>query len=399
MINIKKYLSLIIVMFIAGFTNAVAQENIDEDSLMAVRMAPDYVKVSILCASEGDAVYSASGHCGIRMQCPSQNIDYLYDYEMGISVDAMLEFIKGKARGAFMRKYTNSFIEEYQSEGRGVSEISLNLLPEEELRLWQSLDEEVKKGSYMHFDYLHNDCSGMGANIIENNILPERIELSKENEEPEYYNNLSYRNLIPYILKDSPWVGMFWNIMLGVDGTQNGHLYPRPLMEEWQKATVVDTVGTKRPLVEGKEHWIVEPAKANKPRPVNPKMAFVAFFVLCVVVTLVEWKKGLTLVGRVLDTLIFAAQTIMGIGMVYLVGVSDQVATSWNWLIIILNPLPIILWLIFRNKPIAKGRIKMLFAVVLVAYLLATPLLPQMQVMWLWVVVAGMAIRAIRAAL
>jgi hypothetical protein len=44
------------------------------------------------------------------------------------------------------------------------------------------------------------------------------------------------------------------------------------------------------------------------------------------------------------DWLILALQTIIGCGMTYLICFSDLCCTSWNWLLIPFNPLPLICW-------------------------------------------------------
>ena len=106
----------------------------------------------------------------------------------------------------------------------------------------------------------------------------------------------------------------------------------------------------------------------------------------------VEYKKGHNVLCRLLDIMLFAIQIFIGLLVTYLVVFSKQIPTEWNWLIIAFNPLPILLWMMFRHKRVIK-RIYLMFTMILVLYSLCTPFSPQLIYSRLYLLMAAFALR------
>lgn len=101
----------------------------DNDSLIAGSQRDDFVTVSLLLASPGNKVYSVFGHCGLRMQCPSQHLDYVYTFEMENGVAGYAKFFAGQAKAGFAAVPTSQYLSTYAHEGRGITAYTLNLKP------------------------------------------------------------------------------------------------------------------------------------------------------------------------------------------------------------------------------------------------------------------------------
>ena len=369
----------------------VAAARAHNDSLTAAAASPDYIQVSLLVATPGIEVYSTAGHAAIRMQCPSKKVDSCYEFASLVNFDATIEFLNGTVNGMFMRLYTDDYIDRYRKEGRGITELKLNLTPEQKVNLWRLADRQCDAKDSWRFDYMVNDCSNMAVWLVESSLGGERIK----------YNDIdqrlvgTYRETFYLNQPASPWSELFWNIIMGTFGDEptdyKGHLYPEALLNEWQKATVVDRQGNERPLTTAKT-VLLETKRENKPVKPTPMTVMMVLLAVSVVVSIVEWKKGYNMACRITDTLFFAVQFLIALLITYLLVFSKQLATEWNWLIIAFNPLPLLLWIGFRRKPIMRHLYR-LFTVVLVAYALCTPFTPQLLFSQLYVLLAAFAVR------
>lgn len=369
-----------------------AAEKAHNDSLKAQMARPDYIIASLVVASPGFELYSDAGHAALRLQCPSKKVDNCYEFASLIDFDTTLEFIRGTMNGAFKRLYTRNYIKRYRDEKRGITELRLNLSPEQKVELWRMADKHCDVDMGWKFDYLVNDCSNMVAWLVESSLLEDSLKYN--NVDPKLIG--TYRETFALVQPYSPWAALFWDIMMGTFGDKptdfRGHLYPTFLMSEWQKASLVDPQGNERPLTIGKPTTLLKVGKENKPVKPTPITVMTVLVLLAAAVSILQYKKGYNILCRITDVILFTIEFLIGLLVTYLVLFSQQVATEWNWLIIVFNPLPLILWIIFRKKKIMK-KIYLLFTFVLVAYSLCTPFSPQLIYSHLYILFAAFALR------
>ncbi len=373
---------------------AGAQPNADKahaDSLEADMARPDYIQASLLVATPGFELYTSAGHAALRMQCPSKGVDNCYEFASLVNFDTTLEFINGTMEGAFMRLYTRDYIKRYRDEKRGVTEMKLNLTPEQKVELWRLADRHCDMGVGWQFDYMVNDCSNMATWLVESSLLGDTI----------VYRNLdpnitgTYRKAFYTQHEISPWSMLFWNVIMGTLGDEptdfKSHIYPIFIVDTWQKAVIVDKHGKERTLTTSAEVLLKQEGE-DKPVQPTPLTVMAALLLLAIAVSIMEYKRGYNAVCRITDILLFAVEFATGLLITYLLVFSKQVATEWNWLIIVFNPLPLLLWAILRKKK-AMRHLYRIFTAVLVAYCLCTPLLPQLAYSKLYVLLAAFAVR------
>ena len=107
-------------------------------------------------------------------------------------------------------------------------------------------------------------------------------------------------------------------------------------------------------------------------------MVFAVLLLISVTASLIEKRHGYNPISRIVDILLMTIETALGCIIMYLLLFSHQVATSWNWLIIVFSPFPLIAWMLWRRRP-RFYNVYLLFTAVLLIYCLGTPLIPQMQ--------------------
>lgn len=386
-----RLLSFLFFLFIlTGSANAQQSHptNINEDSLYQAkadsidRLAadPDFIHVSLLWVSAGDKVYTASGHNALRLQCPSNNIDIAYTFEMDLSMGNIMLFFDGKAKAGYISAPTQVFLDSYSEEGRGVKAIPLNLSPKEKQNLWKYLDSEYEKGAHWMFDYEHNGCSSMTVNALYQ-CLDEGSKL--EFRDFDGFKASSYREVLPDLFSLSPWVHLFWNGIMGIDGEDSepfeGKLYPSVLFRESQHMVIIDSLGHERPLTCGNVQQLKAATVTDVPFPLTPTIVFGLLCLFAAAATIVEYKRGYTIFSRSTDICLMAIQTVIGIGLLYMLLFSQQVGTSWNWLIIAFNPLPFLLWLSLRKHKALYGKCCLCMAAALMIFMICYPIVPQLH--------------------
>ncbi len=77
--------------------------------------------------------------------------------------------------------------------------------------------------------------------------------------------------------------------------------------------------------------------------------------------------------------MLFVFQSVAGILLLYLSAVSGLFGIHWNWYLIPFNPLPLVLWLCCRKQP-WYPKVFVFYTVVLVLFILATPLSSQLDI-------------------
>ena len=256
------------------------------DSINALAADPDFIKVSLLIVEPGNQVYSQYGHAALRMECPSNNMDFCFSFEMNLSFWQKIKFFFSSAKSGFTTKPTETFIEDTKDEQRGITAYYLNLTPKEEQALWMHCDKELLEGLHWDYDYLTTNCSSMCIYMVESALQGEHIE----------YHNLhpaltgTYTDLLNYITRKSPWAGLFWKLRMGSRGKDagslNDKLAPELLPGAWQNAELVDSAGNRRPMLAGSPVVILPNTGNQHEALISPTMALVLVLVVIVLIIL-----------------------------------------------------------------------------------------------------------------
>ena len=376
--KITLYVSLLVASLVLAPLQLMAQEeNIDSVANDAGGLATD-VFASFIIAEPSNDIYSCCGHCAIRMQCPSHDMDYCFTYSFSNTLENKFRFFNGTGEGSFVPMYTDEFLEEYKETHRGVMEYKLNLTLEEKRLLWQSLDENVHSSSHWRYDFLKTNCSAMCAYIIEQSLIGERIEYGKLDPVLTGDN----RTFVKYIFAKHPWFQFFWLTILGAEGEDVSEVYTRlaPIIitDVWGDARLVnDSTGESRPIFDGAPIQISNEHTELATSPVTPFVAFLALLVVALVITALYLKGVARKVVVGFDIVLLAAQTIAGIVSLYFNTLSQLQGVQDSWHVLVMNPLPLLVVLLFRKKPKYMRMGFMLYSALIVVYLSAAPFSPQ----------------------
>ena len=337
----------------------------------------NFVTASLLIASPGEAIYSQLGHAAIRMECPIHNLDYCFSFEEEPGMGGIIKFFVGKTDAHMLAVPTTEFLKEFKLDGRRVMQYTLNLTTYEKQELWRLLDNDYVDEELRNFNFLQNNCSSVSLMAIENVMIDETIDFNGWPEQFQMINGAGVR----YLTRNYPWL-QFWSmIFLGTESDSywehEQQVAPELLPNVLKKATIISAEGQKRPMIIATKELM--PFKNNfKASPVTPMMVFGLLLLAVVLITLAQLKWKLKWLGRTLDVVLMVLVTMVGVFLIYTSFVSGLFGTHWNWYLIPFNPLPLIIWLIWRKR---KGfyKVYLFYTAVLALFILATPLSEQLD--------------------
>ncbi len=336
----------------------------------------NFVTASIVIASPGNEVYGNLGHCALRMECPVWDLDYCYSFEMNADAQGVLAFFAGQADGHVVSVPTSQCIASYERDGRGVTQIELNLTVKQEQTLWRMLDEDVVDSEERKFNFLRNNCTSVTLRMLDNCTGDERLDFAW----PQHVS-LSNGEVIHVVLEYLPWMEWTALTLIGTaaddrwDNTSK--ISPSWVIAMLERSYIVDAAGGRRPATVGKARELVPRRLNPASSPCTPVVVFGILLLVVVLFTLAQTRWGWRKAGIVLDTLLLAAQTLMGVVLLWLMVGGNLYGNSWNWYLVPYCPLAWLVCIVAR-----RGKWQRWWwldcSVVLVLFIAATPLSAQL---------------------
>ncbi|MBO7417247.1 MAG: DUF4105 domain-containing protein [Bacteroidaceae bacterium] len=373
---------LLLLILIASVTEAKAQR----DSLC----------YSLLTCEPGRQIYELYGHTAIRQKDFRTGTDIVFNY--GLFDFNTPHFIRRFTLGEtdYVLGYStfDSFSMEYLHRGSTVHEQVLNLTQDETERLRDLLLENLKPQNRTYrYNVLFNNCSTMAIDIIE-----KAVEGSVTYPHPA--EGLTFRKLLEEKTSVRPWSRFAVNMVMGaltdlpLEYRQDA-FSPMRLMNLAEKAVITDTHSVTRPLCLPATE-IVRPGNGvdfGKPALTPVQVMFIILMVT-IIISLTGW-----ITGRILwfyDILLFGAQGIAGLVIATLYLFSEHASVDTNWLVICLNPLPLI-FIPFAIHKIRKPRISILLVaefLVCTSFIVFSGIIPQTFERAAMLLIAAFALRA-----
>ncbi len=338
----------------------------------------NFVTSSVLVISPTEDIYSVFGHVAIRMECPTHGLDYVFTFESDPGVSGFVTFVNGGADAAFVAVPTNQFLADTSNEGRSVMQYPFNLKPRQKQELWRLLDNDMVAGAHRKFNLLNN-CVSMTIQKLRECSIGDNL-LWDNTQEIETVNNGDW---IRRYTSRSPWAEFLFITFVG---TAYGDCYdreqrlcPEIFVDELRRATLVNVAtGEKRQVITGQGKQLLAETRTHDAFVLSPLLLFGVLLLVVCFITWGEWKWGWNRLARWCDIVLFIGQTLIGILLVYIFFTSEIFGHRWNWYLIPFNPLPLILWICLRKRS-DYGRCYLLYTQVLAAFLVVTPLIPQLD--------------------
>ena len=350
-----------------------------ESNNTAFQLLPDssnFVTVSLLVTTPTDNLYSVFGHATLRMECPIHQLDYVFTFESDTDVGTFMTGVAGKAIARYVAVPTQEFLSQVKKEGRGSTQYELALTLHEKQDLWRLLDEDMVRGGYQHFNLLLTNCLSSSMIKVRECLHDEYIDWG----EPQFPYTLCNGDYFRYTVRNHPWVEFLFVTVMGTiydKYTQTDlRLAPELVVPMMQQAQIVNLkTGERRAMLTGKSETLVEAVVMPKPSVITPMWVFGVLLALAILITVAEHLFKLTFVPRTFDAILLLWQTFLGFLLLFVTFYSELFGSTWNWYLIVFNPIPALLWLCCRKRSWYR-HVWIMYAIILILFLLATPLLP-----------------------
>jgi len=330
--------------------------------------------VSLLIASPGEEGFYALGHSALRLKSPVHNLDYCYSYntieEPGPLFNVLL--LAGQMRAAYEPVPYETYMERYRNEQRGVTEYMLNLTLHEKQELWRLMDNQVKKGYTLPFDFMFNNCTSTIFRSVSSVMEKENFDYPQM--EPL---TLSTRDCFAHIYRQTPWLDFMGMTFLTayareqqpIDIMINPALWAQLL----PKTDIVGLDGARRPALSEAPRTLLQNQLQVKPSTWTPTLVFAILLLVALLVTAAQWLLHWRRLPRALDAILFIAHALVSAYLLY-ASCTSMFGTFWNWMLLVFNLVPLLLWLVGRKKPWHR-RVWLPYAAVILVTMVLLPIL------------------------
>ncbi|MEQ8239084.1 MAG: DUF4105 domain-containing protein [Cyclobacteriaceae bacterium] len=237
-LNLK---SLIIPLFICFSIGLKAGINLSDKGEISVLTFGPY---------QGE-LYSAFGHSGIRVYDPAANINWIYHY--GVfnfkQKNFFWNFARGKMRYSIGLADYTKYVAYYKDDNRSITELVLNLTPEEKQMVFDFLQENYQpENREYNYNYVYDNCATKIKEVIKK-AVPGQINFTNDYVE----EGVTIRDLMDKYLKYQPWGDWIIDIGLGsqIDKVANTdeYLFLPDYVTEAFKSAQIKRGETSPPLV------------------------------------------------------------------------------------------------------------------------------------------------------
>lgn len=353
--------------------------------------AADSLRVSLLTCSPGKEIFELYGHTALRVTNLTKESDLTQNnrtndlvFNFGVfsfnQPHFIARFIKGDTDYTMDAVPFDVFLKSYFRDGRHVEEQILNLNQAESHRLLQALMNLWTQENWSYrYNFFKDNCTTRARDIIEQAMDGHIVYAPSDKNKA-----VSYRSIVHEYTKESPWDEIGQDILLGaeadkpIDG-RTQQFVPYHLKKAFSKANIQRADGTCLPLVQKELRHVSDTTAAPAAKHVSPTVIAIIWLLITAGIVTLRWKKKDTGYLWFYDALPLLLQGCMGVIIAYLFLFSSHPTVNSNWLLIILNPIPLLYLPVALTK--AKKRKKDYYhaiaAVILLAFCLFAGIIPQ----------------------
>ena len=348
---------------------------------ISVSLAAQERRVSLLTCSPGEAVYELFGHTAVRVVDSSRDIDVVFNYGLFSfnEPNFVWRFILGETDYLLGVVDYEYFIGEYAVRGSGVTEQVINIDDKQSEKLLNALIVNTMPDNRKYrYNFFFNNCTTKARDKIFEALGGTN---AVEYPTPSIGEDMSYRDILHRYTAGNPWTSFGIDLLLGAPadvkaGREGAQFAPLILMDELTAATIKSDGGS-RPFVVEQQDLLLPDEKSVVKSNLTPFNVSLIFLIFTFVVMLVEKRKKRCYWGW--DILIMGLQGLSGLMLTFMVLFSQHPAVDVNWLLILLNPLPLIIlpvyiYCVCKNK---TPQILWVEVAMVAAFMLAAPFVPQ----------------------
>ncbi len=327
-------------------------------------------ELSLYTCGSGSDLYSIFGHTAVRVLDTVNRYDRIYNYgTFSFGNDFYLKFTKGQLDYMLSAYRYRNFERSYRQEGRYIKKQVLNLNQVQKEEIFTALEiNALPQNKTYRYDFFYDNCSTRPIDVFET-VLGDGLEY------PEFTEELTFRDMIDDYLQLTPWADLGIDICLGSYCDTLTNLRGQIFLPERLHATFEKTKLNGKPFMKESVDLFMPEPREPKLSMTDPIVVFGIFFVLILLITNFERKKGRMLIG--LDVGLFTFFGLLGWFLIVMWFGTDHNATKANYNLLWALPLHLPLaFFVFRRSHSRFTRVYMITTAVLAFICLLSFVLP-----------------------
>lgn len=343
----------------------------------------DTTTISLCIADPSDVLYSCVGHAFFRVQTPTS--DLCYSYEGEYVRQQVLTFLQGKLHMGMVCQPTADMLALYLEEQRGVKQYVMHLSADVERQLERLLKRKVGEGMLLPYDYFHRGCAVSCMRLIREAVASCGQSLCVS-EWPPHFSE-TRRELVRDNLGHAPWNRFFLYNIVGSESDQpcdnwEKVVIPKDLVWVLQYARLSSFMqhvpssldSSRNDSAKGAAESVcvlstdgVQLTKAVSPTDdaswISPWLIAAVILAFQLFAFLFSFGNGQSDIGvmrgcqnlshasaalclaiQLADTVLLGILFLLGTLQLYLIVFSSLPCTQWNWLAVVFNPIPFLVW-------------------------------------------------------
>jgi len=347
------------------------------------------LRAQLVVVSSGDRLYQQLGHCALRLVSEEHRLDYCFTFEADAdgTVADYVRFFAGQCQVRWVAVPTAQYTADYSQEQRMLTAYTLPLAYDQIRRLWQQLDEAVTSRQTHSFNFIDSNCAQGVAQMLAPYITLH---------EPQWMAAMDNGRLARHALSHAPWMQFLVVTLMGTEA--DGHWTP---LRRTTPALLPQMLGlNNKSSVSNGYTFLVSADKSHG--VFTPIVVFSLLLLLCATATVLDWRGRCRRLTRSLDALLFAAQAVAFLLLVWLTQVSGIFASAPNLYLLPLAPAPLLMTALCRLSPrrdrtavtATTRRAFRIYTIALLLFVAATPLSSQLDLSH-QLVTASIAVRSL----
>jgi hypothetical protein len=344
----------------------------------------DSVRVSLLTCAPGSEIYSLFGHTALRYENPAKGEDWVFNYGMFSfnTPNFVMRFVKGETDyqlGVVPFRY---FEGEYAMRGSSVYQQELNLTEKEKENVIRLLRENYLPANRTYrYNYFYDNCTTRARDKVEQGIEGKVVY-------PKGVKERSFRQIVREYTDGHEWSAFGIDLCLGSEADEpideRKQMFSPFYMLEFARGAMIHRADTIVPFVKEEKLLLDFSSKDEelfeKDEEVflpSPWACALIWWVLTFVVTTLGIKNGK--VYWLWDALLFGAQGIGGCVIAFLFFFSVHPTVGSNWMLLMLNPLPLFYlpFMVYKAIKGKKDNFHLINTVVLTLFIVLMPFVQQ----------------------
>ena len=333
----------------------------------------DNIAISIITAAPAEPVYIYFGHSGLSVSIPGQE-NIVFDYgTFSFSESFYHDFIFGLLYYAVSEAYESWRIDEFISEDRTTTRLTLDLSPEAKRGVLAFLSENIQPENRTYLYHYYKDNCATRIRDIYNSAEGGGFREWAENID----TGKSYRDWSTPYMSPSLFFALFLNYLQGPEIDTPINLYEACFLPDVLERSISEYEGT--------EPELIYQTKTRKPTPDNyfleARATAVGAIAAAAIALTASRRRWVRRTGNILSAFIYIALGVMSSVLVFMMFFTNHDVTYMNMNALIISPLVFIpgilhavsVWKEKRRAIALSSSVLLIIAVLALLFQIITP--------------------------